>query len=78
MEQTNRSGGCMVRSKRLRSHARLDWKRGYCSGGCSKAKVFRCPIRDRCPILARAVMNFVYAMKTRIGVSFIALMRIAS
>jgi phage-related protein len=27
MEPTNRSGGCMVRSKRLRSHARLDWKR---------------------------------------------------
>ena len=55
MEQTNRSGGCMVKSKRLRSHARLDWKRGYCSGGCSRDKLFRCPIRDRYRISARAV-----------------------
>jgi hypothetical protein len=36
------------------------------------------PIRDRCPILARAVTNFACVMKARIGVSFIALMRIAS
>ena len=78
MEQTNRSGGCMVKSKRLRSHSRLDWKRGYCSGGCSRDKLFRCPIRDRYRISARAVTNCEYVMKARIGVSFIALMRIAS